>query len=153
MVICHGADPWVARGWWQRPLVFWCGINYSLWRFGFFSPDVGKSSEIEIKVTQKDGRVQAFSTLSGFDFFTSNRESLNRFYSFKVIGGRDPDLQDLCARSAVVHVLNQLGLSQDISTVDYAIRGIRYPTMDGYKNGESPETVELYSTRFVVRQE
>jgi hypothetical protein len=152
MVICHGTDPWVARGWWQRPLVFWGGMNYSFWRFGFFSPDVGKSSEIEIKVIQKDGRIQTFSTLSGFNFFTSNQESLNRFYCFKIQGGRDPALQDLCARSLVVRVLNELGLSKEVSSVEYAIRSIRYPTMGDYRKGEPPKTIEFYKTRFVMRQ-
>jgi hypothetical protein len=151
LVVCHGTDPWVSRGWWQRPLVFWGGINYSLWCFGFFSPDVGKSSEIEFKITQENGQVRTFSTLTGFDFFTSNRESLARFYCFKVQGGRDPALQDLCARSAIVRLINELGMSaQQVSTVDYAIRSIRYPTMDGYRNSKPAETVEFYNTRFVV---
>lgn len=152
-VIFHGVDPWVNRGWWQRPLAFWGGINYSLWRFGFFSPDVGKSSEIEFKVVQRDGHVRKFTTLAGFDFLTRNRESLIRFYGFRVQASEDPALQDLCARSVVVRLLNELSLAQDTASVDYTLRTIRYPTMRGFREGESIRTAEFYSTRFVMKQQ
>jgi hypothetical protein len=149
-VIFHVADPWLNRGWWQRPLSFWGGINYSLWRFGFFSPDVGKSSEIEFNITHKDGRVDKVTTLSDFDFFTANRESLIRFYGFRVHSAEDPGLQDLCARSVVVYLLNELGTSQDVSSVDYTLRSIRYPTMAGFRAGEPVATTEFYRTTFVI---
>ena len=149
-VIFHAADPWLNRGWWQRPLTFWGGINYSLWRFGFFSPDVGKSSEIEFKIIHKDGRVDKVSTLSDFDFFTANRESLIRFYGFRVHSTEDRGLQDLCARSVVVYLLNELGTSHDVSSVDYTLRSIRYPTMAGFRAGEPVVTTDTYSTTFVI---
>jgi len=152
-VIFHGVDPWVNRGWWERPLVFWGGINYSLWRFGFFSPDVGKSSEIEFKVIQRDGQVRKFTTLAGFDFFTRNRESLIRFYGFRIQASEDPALQDLCARSVIVHLLNELGISQEALSVDYTLRTIRYPTMQGFRDGESIRTAQFYNTRFVMKQQ
>jgi hypothetical protein len=152
-VIFHGTDSWLNQSWWQRPLVFWGGINYSLWRFGFFSPDVGKSSEIEFRVTQKDGQVRSFTTLAGFNFFTSNRESLIRFYGFRVQAAENPALQDLCARSVIVHLLNELEISQDVSGVDYILRSIRYPTMQGFRNGEPVRTEELYRTSFVMAQQ
>ena len=152
-VIFHAADPWITRGWWERPLGFWGGINFSMWRFGFFSPDVGKSSEIEFKITLRDGRVEKLSTLSGFDFFTANHESLIRFYGFRIHTAEDPALQDLCARSVVVRLLNELGISGDVVSVEYALRSIRYPTMQGFRSGEPVETTEFYRTNFVMAQE
>ena len=152
-VIFHVADPWITRGWWERPLSFWGGVNFSMWRFGFFSPDVGKSSEIEFKINLRDGRVEKLSTLSGFDFFTANHESLIRFYGFRIHTAEDPALQDLCARSVVVRLLNELGISEDVVSVDYALRSIRYPTMQGFRAGEPVETTEFYRTNFVMAQE
>ena len=152
-VIFHVADPWITRGWWERPLSFWGGVNFSMWRFGFFSPDVGKSSEIEFKINLRDGRVEKLSTLSGFDFFTANHESLIRFYGFRIHTTEDPALQDLCARSVVVRLLNELGISQDVVSVEYALRSIRYPTMQGFRSGEPIETTEFYTTNFVMAQE
>jgi hypothetical protein len=152
-VIFHRADPWIARGWWERPLGFWGGVNFSMWRFGFFSPDVGKSSEIEFKINYRDGRVEKLSTLSDFDFFTANHESLIRFYGFRIHTAEDPALQDLCARSVVVRLLNELGISEDVVSVDYALRSIRYPTMQGFRAGEPVETTEFYRTNFVMAQE
>lgn len=152
-VIFHAADPWITRGWWERPLGFWGGVNFSLWRFGFFSPDVGKSSEIEFKIHLRDGRVEKLSTLSGFDFFTANHESLIRFYGFRIHTAEDPALQDLCARSVVVRLLNEVGISGEVVSVDYALRAIRYPTMQGFREGEPVETTEFYRTSFVMAQE
>lgn len=151
-VVFHGIDPWANQGWWQRPLGFWGGINYSLWRFGFFSPDVGQSSEIEFKVTHKDGTIEKFSTLESFRFFTKNRESEIRFYAFKSQSSENPALQDLCARSVVVRLLNDLGRSQDVNSVDFTLRTIRYPTMEGFRAGEGIATKEFYSTNFVMDQ-
>ena len=152
-VIFHAADPWITRGWWERPLGFWGGVNFSMWRFGFFSPDVGKSSEIEFRINYRDGRVEKLSTLSGFDFFTANRESLIRFYGFRIHTAEDPTLQNLGARSVVVRLLNELGISGDVVSVDYALRSIRYPTMQGFRAGEPIETTEFYTTNFVMTQE
>jgi hypothetical protein len=152
-VIFHAADPWITRGWWERPSGFWGGVNFSLWRFGFFSPDVGKSSEIEFKINYRDGRIEKLSTLSGFDFFTANHESLVRFYGFRIHTAEDPALQDLCARSVVVRLLNELGISEDVVSVDYALRTIRYPTMQNFRAGDPVETTEFYRTNFVMAQE
>lgn len=152
-VIFHRADPWITRGWLERPLGFWGGVNFSMWRFGFFSPDVGKSSEIEFKINYRDGRVEKLSTLSDFDFLTANHESLVRFYGFRIHTAEDPALQDLCARSVVVRLLNELGISEDVVSVDYALRAIRYPTMQGFRGGEPVETTEFYRTNFVMAQE
>jgi hypothetical protein len=152
-VIFHAADPWITRGWWERPLGFWGGVNFSLWRFGFFSPDVGKSSEIEFKINYRDGRIEKLSTLSGFDFFTANHESLIRFYGFRIHAAQDPALHDLCARSVVVRLLNELGISQNVVSVDYVLRTIRYPTMKNFRAGEPVETTEFYRTKFVLAQE
>jgi len=152
-VIFHASDPWITRGWWERPLGFWGGVNFSLWRFGFFSPDVGKSSEIEFKINYRDGRVEKLSTLSGFDFYTANHESLIRFYGFRIHTAEDPALQDLCARSVVVRLLNELGIAGDVVSVDYTLRSIRYPTMQGFRAGEPVETTEFYRTNFVMAEE
>ena len=152
-VIFHAADPWITQGWWERPLGFWGGVNFSMWRFGFFSPDVGKSSEIEFTINYRDGRVEKLSTLSDFDLFTANHESLIRFYGFRIHTAEDPALQDLCARSVVVRLLNELGISEDVVSVDYALRSIRYPTMQGFRAGEPVETTEFYRTNFVMAQE
>lgn len=152
-VIFHASDPWITRGWWERPLGFWGGVNFSLWRFGFFSPDVGKSSEIEFKINYRDGRVEKLSTLSGFDFYTANHESLIRFYGFRIHTAEDPALQDLCARSVVVRLLNELGIAGDVVSVDYTLRSIRYPMMQGFRAGEPVETTEFYRTNFVIAPE
>jgi hypothetical protein len=152
-VIFHAGDRLITRGWWERPLGFWGGVNFSMWRFGFFSPDVGKSSEIEFKINYRDGRVEKLSTLSGFDFFTGNHESLIRFYGFRIHSAQDPALHDLCARSVVVRLLNELGVSKDVVSVDYALRTIRYPTMQNFRAGEPVETTEFYRTNFVLAQE
>jgi hypothetical protein len=152
-VIFHAADPWITRGWWERPLGFWGGVNFSMWRFGFFSPDVGKSSEIEFTINYRDGRIEKLSTLSNFDFFTANHESLIRFYGFRIHTAEDPALQDLCARSVVVRLLNELGIAGDVVSVDYALRSIRYPTMQNFRAGDPVETAEFYRTNFVMAQE
>ncbi|MEN3368261.1 MAG: hypothetical protein V7609_404 [Verrucomicrobiota bacterium] len=151
-VVFHGVDPWANQGWWQRPLGFWGGINYSLWRFGFFSPDVGRSSEVEFKVTHKDGTIEKFSTLESFRFFIKSHESVNRFYGFRTQSSENPVLQDLCARSVVVRLLNELGMSEDVNSVDYTVRTIRYPTMEAFRAGEGIATKEFYSTHFVMDQ-
>jgi hypothetical protein len=152
-VVFHAGDRWITRGWWERPLGFWGGVNFSMWRFGFFSPDVGKSSEIEFTITLRDGRVEKLSTLSGFDFFTANHESLIRFYGFRIHTAEDPALQDLCARSVVVRLLNELEMSRDVVSVHYALRSIHYPTMKGFRAGEPVETKEFYTSNFVMAPE
>jgi hypothetical protein len=53
----------------------------------------------------------------------------------------------------VVRLLNELGLSDDVVSVDYALRTIRYPTMQNFRVGEPVETTEFYKTNFVMAQE
>jgi hypothetical protein len=49
--------------------------------------------------------------------------------------------------------LNELGISGDVVSVDYTLRSIRYPTMQGFRAGEPIETTEFYTTNFVMAQE
>ncbi len=35
VVIFHGLDSVVHKGWWEKPLAFICNINYSIWQYGF----------------------------------------------------------------------------------------------------------------------
>jgi hypothetical protein len=149
-VVFHGIDASINLSSFERPVAYWGGINYCLWRFGFFSPDVGKSSEIEFKIILRNGNVKKFTTSEGFDFFTGNRESLIRFYAFRIEAAEESVLQGLCARSVVVHVLNELGAGEDVSTVEYTVRNIRYPTMEGFRAGKPVETTDSYSTTFVL---
>jgi hypothetical protein len=151
LVIVHTTDNWLHRGWWERPMVYWSGLNYSLWRYGFFSPDVGKSSEIEITIDDGAGHLTRLSTLEGFRFFTSNRESLNRFYGFKVQTARDEAFQDLCARSVTARLLNDLEIYQGGLRIEYVMRSIHYPTMEGFQKEEPVRTVEFYRTTFVLQ--
>ena len=151
LVVFHTTDSWLHQGWWERPLVYWSGLNYSLWRYGFFSPDVGKSSEVEITISEGDRTFAKLSTLEGFRFFTSNGESLNRFYGFKVQTARDPAFQDLYARSVITHLLNELEIDQSGMQVEYVMRSIRYPTMEDFRKGDSARTVEFYRTTFVLQ--
>jgi len=50
-------------------------------------------------------------------------------------------------------LLNELDLSRDVVSVDYTLRSIRYPTMEGFRAGEPIETKEFYTTNFVMKQE
>ena len=60
VVIFHGIDNWVHGGLLERPLAFTCSMNYSVWQYGFFSPDVGKSTEVEISLLEDGGDVVPF---------------------------------------------------------------------------------------------
>ena len=148
VVIFHGMDDWVEGGLLEKPLAFLCSLNYSVWQYGFFSPDVGKSTEVEISLLEDDGKVVQYSTLEDFHFFTSNRESANRFYGFKTHTSSDTLFQDLCARSASVRMLN---LHDQAWRISYVMRSIRYPTMAGYRLGEPPRIAELYRTEFELK--
>jgi len=149
MTILHGVDEWVVhKGWWQKSLVVYSSLNYAVWRFGFFSPDVGSSSEVEITLHTDSGETKRYSTLQGFRFFTSNLESANRFYGFKTRTAGDDAFQDLSARSVAARMLN---IHEDAWRMDYAVRKIRYPAMDEYLRGAPIRTVEFYTTTFVLR--
>ena len=147
VTICHGTDRWLHRGWWEKPLMLYSSLSYAMWRFGFFSPNVGKSTEVEIKVYGADGPARRYSTLEGFRFFVSNIESANRFYVFKRETARADSLQDLCARSVATRMLNE---QADASRVDFAMRSILYPPMREYASGAPVRTVEYYSTTFLL---
>jgi len=148
ITIFHGIDGWLHKGWWGKPLEFYSSLNYAVWRYGFFAPDVGRSTEVEITVHSDGGQIKRYSTLDGFRFFTSSLESTNRFYGFKVSTASDDAFQDLSARSVAARMLN---LHQDAWRIDYAMRGIRYPTMDEYVKGAPIQKVEFYNTTFVLR--
>lgn len=148
LTIFHGIDRVLYKGWWHKPLAFYSSLNYAVWRYGFFAPDVGRSTEVEITVHSDGGEITRYSTLDGFRFFTSNLESANRFYGFKVSTASDEVFQDLSARSVAARMLN---IHQDAWRIDYAMRGIRYPTMGDYVKGEPVRKVEFYNTTFVLR--
>jgi hypothetical protein len=44
-----------------------------------------------------------------------------------------------------------LNIHQDAWRIDYAMRGIRYPTMGEYVKGAPIQKVESYTTTFVLR--
>lgn len=148
VVIFHGLDTVVHKGWWEKPLAFICSINYSIWQYGFFSPDVGKSSEVKIKVFEDGGISKEYSTLDGFTFYTRHHESLNRFYGFKHHTATDSVFQDLCARSVATRLLN---IHQNAWRIDYSMRSIHYPKIKDYKSNAPVDTVAFYSTSFILR--
>lgn len=145
VVIFHGLDDLIRNTILEKPLAFLCSLNYSVWQYGFFSPDVGKSTEVEIKLYEDNGTVKEFSTLEGFRFFVSNAEAANRFYGFKVNTASDTTFLDLCSRSAAVRLLN---LYPSAWRVDYTMRSIRYPTMAGYLNQDTIQQITLYQTAY-----
>lgn len=145
VVIFHGIDSWVHGGFLEKPLSFLSSLNYSVWQYGFFSPDVGKSTEVEIHVLEDGGNVVSYSTLNDFEFFTANSESANRFYGFKVHTAADSVFQDLCARSAAVRLMN---IHQQSWRINYIMRSIRYPAMKDYVKGDTVSVVEFYNTEF-----
>jgi hypothetical protein len=146
--VTHKVDGLIYRSWWEKPLLLYTALSYSVWRFGFFAPDVGKSTEVDITVHRQDGSSQRYTTLDGFRFFTTNHESANRFYVFKLRSVREKPLRDLAARSVATRMLN---MDPDGVAVDYALRTIRYPTMSDFRRGAPVDHVELYSTTFGLR--
>ncbi len=65
--IFHALDKLYGKGvWMEKSLAFICSLNYSVWRYGFFSPDVGNSTEVEIKTVDGAGVQKKYSTLDGF---------------------------------------------------------------------------------------
>lgn len=148
VVILHGLDKIVHQGWLERPLAFWCSLNYSVWQYGFFSPDVGKSTEVEIRLYDDNDRDTVLSTLNGFRFYTHNIESANRFYGFKVHTAGDSTFQDLCARSASTLMLNR---HTEAWKIDYTMRSIRYPSMKDQRIGAPPLVIEFFTTTFALK--
>jgi hypothetical protein len=148
VVVFHGLDNRIAKGVLEKPLSFLCSINYSVWQYGFFSPDVGKSTEIEIVLHDNEERKTKLSTLDGFKFYTHNQESANRFYGFKVHTARDSTFQDLCARSAATRLLN---IHTNAWVVDYTMRSIRYPSLSDFNKNKPVVKREFYSTTFALK--
>jgi hypothetical protein len=148
LTIVHGVDGWLHKSWWHRPFAIYSSLNYAVWRYGFFSPDVGSSTEVEIVIHTDGGGTKRYSTLDGFRFFTSNLESANRFYGFKIRTAGEAAFQDLSARSVAARMLN---IHQDSWRMDYAVRKIRYPSMDEFRHGAPVRKVEFYNTTFVLR--
>jgi hypothetical protein len=148
VVIFHGLDRAAKGTWMEKPLAFICSVNYSIWQYGFFSPDVGKSSEVQITVFEDGGKQKKYSTLKGFTFFTSNTESDNRFYAFKHHTHTDTTFRDLCIRSVATRMLN---IHQTGWRVDYATRSIRYPTLKDFKAGQKIDTANIFSTTFALK--
>lgn len=128
-----------------EPLAFISTLNYSVWRYGFFSPDVGKTMEVEMLIYEDSTNVRKYSTVEGFEFFTANQEAANRFYGFKAHTAADTTFLDLCSRSAATRMLN---LHPEAWRIDYTVRSIRYPTMEGYRQQDTVAIVPLYTTAF-----
>jgi len=148
IVISHVTDSIVKHSFLTTPLAFLCSLNYSVWQYGFFSPDVGKSTEVEIVLHHENGHLQRLSTLNGFKFNTSSQESANRFYGFKVETAHNPDYSDLCARSYSTALINR---DPTVWKVNYIMRSIRYPGMTDYLNKKPVVTKEFYNTTFSLR--
>ena len=148
VVIFHGMDRWVHGSILEKPLAFLSSLNYSVWQYGFFSPDVGKSTEIEIVLLENTGDTIRYSTLEGFRFFLSGEETNNRFYGFKAHTAADTTFLDLCARSAAARLLN---IHSEAYLVSYKMHSIRYPSMAEFRQNEPVRKAELYETVFALR--
>ncbi len=71
VVIFHGLDSVVHKGWWEKPPVIYpqaSTIRYGSMVFSLLHG--GKSSEVKIRVFEDGGSVKEYSTLNGFDFYT-----------------------------------------------------------------------------------
>lgn len=147
--IFHVFDsPLLKGGTFERSSAFLGRINYSVWQYGFFSPDVGSSHEVEIKISDGMGDEKHYSTLHGFNFFVANEDLSRRFYGFRMMNAYDTLFQDLCARSVATRMIN---LHPGISQVTYSIRSIRFPTMNGFCKNTPVDIRTLYTTDFVLR--
>ncbi|MBK7870283.1 MAG: hypothetical protein IPJ74_06125 [Saprospiraceae bacterium] len=142
--IVHGLDDNFYNHF-EKPLACLTAINYSAWRFAFFTPDVGKSTEVEIILEGADGKMKRYNTSKDFKFFTSNWESENRFYGFKVHAAKDSAYQDLSSRSMCTRMLN---LHQDMHRINYSMKGIQYPKMADFVQDSIIKTGVFYETKF-----
>ncbi len=145
--VVHGIDNNTYYKHLESPLACLTAINYSAWRFAFFTPDVGKSTDLEMVLEGADGDTLRYSSAEGFDFFTANIESRNRFYGFKVHAAKDSAYQDLSSRSMCTRMLN---LHQDKPRISYAMTGIRYPKMADFVQDSIIKTATFYQTEFVL---
>ncbi len=110
----------------EAPLACLTSVNYSAWRFAFFTPDIGKSTEIEAILSNRAGDTIRLSTNEDFRFFTHNLESENRFYGYKVHSAKDSMFIDLSARSASTFLLNEY---PTMDRITYRMNGMIYPEM------------------------
>ena len=147
LVILHGIDNNKVYGIMEQPLACLTAINYSAWRFAFFTPDVGKSTELEIVLKGDSSQVKRYSTLEGFDFFSSNQESANRFYGYRVHSSKDSMFIDLSARSVCTYMLNE---HPEMASISYAMRGILYPEMKEFRNDSLVQSAEFYRIEFAL---
>ena len=145
LVIFHGLDHDKLFGLLEKPLACITAINYSAWRFAFFTPDVGKSTEVEIKMRNVNGDSIRYSTLEGFKFLTANRESANRFYGYKVHSARDSTFSDLSARSVCTFMLNE---HPEMDQISFTMRGIMYPEMKEFRQDSLAKKGEFYTIEF-----
>jgi hypothetical protein len=129
----------------ERPFAILTALNYSAWRFAFFTPDVGKSTEVDILLENAAGKKIHYSTLQGFEFFTHNWEAANRFYGYKVHSARDSVFIDLSARSACTYLLNE---HPEMNKITYTMRGIKYPDMREYRQDKKVEMGTFYQVQF-----
>lgn len=145
LTVVHGIDNHTYYRYLERPLACLTAFNYSAWRFAFFTPDVGKSTELEIVLEGPHGRSRRYNTSDGFAFFTANAESENRFYGFKVHAAKDSTYQDLSSLSFCTRMLN---LHRDMHRITYRMKGIKYPDMKVYREEGRVDSALFYETRF-----
>lgn len=129
----------------EIPMAILTSLNYSAWRFAFFTPDVGKSTEVDILLENTQGKKIHYSTSKGFKFLTHNQESANRFYGYKVNTARDTLFMDLSARSACTYLLNE---HRDMNRISFTMRWIFYPDMIDYRKGAKIQKETFYETTF-----
>lgn len=148
LTIFHVLDKiYKANAFTEKTFSFICSLNYSVWRYGFFSPDVGRSNEIEIKTSDAHHHEKTYSTLHGFNFFLSNADLGKRFYGFKVYNVVDTSLQGLSARSVATRMMNVL---PEVNKVTYTIRSVRYPSMSDYCKKAPVQITDIYTTTFTL---
>lgn len=145
LTILHGLEYTKAYGILERPLGMLTTMNYSAWRFGFFTPNVGNSTQVDIHLKGRTGEELHYSTAEDFKFFTSNHESANRFYGHKVHSSKDTIFMDLAARSMCTYILNE---HREMNEIQYTMKGIRYPEMSGFAKDSAILREDYYSVTF-----
>ena len=145
LTIFHGLDNTTPNTFMERPLAVLTAINYSAWRFGFFTPNVGNSTQVDIKLGGRNGEERHYSTAEDFAFFTHHHESANRFYGHKVHSTKDSLFQDLAARSICTYVLNE---HPEMNQIQFSMKGIRYPEMRAFTRDSAILREDHYSVFF-----
>ncbi len=147
LVICHVIDEHKAYRFLEQPFAFLTAINYSIWKFGFFTPDIGRSTEVEIYMSGPGQQPVRYSTLEGFEFFTNDHENRNRFYGYKIHSARDTTFINLSARSACVYMLNE---HPGMDYIQFVMRGITYPSMKEFRQDSTYAHEEFYCIEFTL---